>query len=253
MYVLKIGGNEIDQPEFLDGLSAAVSQLRGPGAIVHGGGKEIAAALSRHGLDFEFVDGMRATSPAAMAVVEQVLSGAVNKRLVARLNAAGIDAIGISGVDLRLMETRPLRPGGRDLGRVGEIVHVRAEVLQRLMDAGWLPVISPISVDRTDSLPTNVNADAAALAVATALRADELIFVSNVPGVLIDGAIAPQLTAAEIERHIAAGAISGGMVPKVRAATSALAGVPAVRITNLEGLMRGGGTRIVAEEPSPRP
>jgi acetylglutamate kinase len=247
MYLLKIGGNEIDQPEFLDGLSAAVSRLRGPGAIVHGGGKEIAAALSRHGLDFEFVDGMRATSSEAMAVVEQVLSGAVNKRLVARLNAAGIDAIGISGVDLRLMQTQPLRPGGRDLGRVGEIVRVRAEVLHRLMESGWLPVISPISVDQNDHQPTNVNADSAALAIATALRADELIFVSNVPGVLIDGVIVPRLHPTEIVTYIETGTISGGMVPKVRAAINALAGVPAVRITNLEGLMSGGGTRIVAE------
>ncbi len=246
MYVLKIGGNEIDQPEFLQGLCAALAALPGPGVVVHGGGKEIAAALARHGLDYEVVDGMRATSPAAMTVVEQVLSGAVNKRLVRLLNAAGLPAIGLSGVDLGLLQTEPLRPGGRDLGRVGEIVAVRAAMLHTLLAHGWLPVVSPVSVDRADGLPTNVNADHAALAVAAALAADELVFVSNVPGVLLGGAVAPQLTAADIEAHIASGAITGGMVPKVRSAVAALAAVRAVRITDLAGLA-GGGTRIIAE------
>lgn len=245
MYVLKIGGNEIDQPEFLAGLCAAVREIGGAGVIVHGGGKEIAAALARHDLDFEVVDGMRATSPAAMAIVEQVLSGAVNKRLVAQLNAAGVPALGVSGVDLHLLRTQPLRPGGRDLGRVGEIVAVRAEVLHTLTGQGWLPVVSPVSVDQHDLQPTNVNADHAARAVAAALAADELIFVSNVPGVLIDGAVVPRLSAQDSAKHIASGAIAGGMVPKVRSALDALADVAAVRITNLAGLRAGTGTQFV--------
>lgn len=244
MYVLKIGGNEIDQPEFLAGLASAVRGMTGPGVIVHGGGKEIAQALARHGLEFEMVDGIRATNPQAMAVVEYVLSGAVNKRLVRQLNQAGVQALGLSGVDLGLMETQPFRPGGRDLGRVGEVVRVHAEVLQVLIAQGWFPVVSPVSVDQTDRQPTNVNADLAALAVAAALHADELIFVSNVPGVLIDGAVVPELTPADIETHIASGAIAGGMVPKVRSAVEALDRVRAVRITNLAGLQAGGGTRI---------
>ncbi len=247
MYVLKIGGNEIDQPEFLAGLATAVRTLNAAGqrgVIVHGGGKEIAMGLQRHGLDFEIVDGMRATSPAAMAVVEQVLSGAVNKRLVAQLNAADVLAIGLSGVDLHLLQTTPMRPEGRDLGRVGEVVAVRAEVLRVLLAQGWLPVVSPVSVDQEDQGPTNVNADHAALAIATALQADELIFVSNVPGVMIDGAVVPRLTPGQIEQHIATEAIGGGMVPKVRSAIGALAGVQAVRITNLEGLRSGTGTQI---------
>jgi acetylglutamate kinase len=247
MQVIKIGGNEIDQPAFLNGLCAVVAAMTPPLVLVHGGGKEIAAALGHYGLEYEFVAGMRATGDAAMAVVEQVLSGAVNKRIVARLNAAGVAAIGISGVDLGLMETVPLRPEGRDLGRVGEVVKVRAEVLHALLVQGWLPVVSPISVDRTDRRPTNVNADSAALAVAQALEADELVFVSNVPGVLVDGAVVPEMDAAAVEREIVRGVISGGMVPKVRAATGALSAVRAVRITNLQGL-GGGGTRIVATE-----
>ena len=245
MQIIKIGGNEIDQSAFLDGLCRAITAMTPPLVLVHGGGKEIAAALERYGLEYEWVAGMRATGDVAMPVVEQVLSGAVNKRIVARLNAVGVQAIGLSGVDLGLMETEPLRPEGRDLGRVGEVVRVRAEVVRTLLAQSWLPVISPISIDSADRRPTNVNADSAALAVAEALEADELVFVSNVPGVIIDGAVVPEMNAARIEQEIARGTITGGMVPKVRAATAALHAVRAVRITNLEGL-RGGGTRIVA-------
>jgi acetylglutamate kinase len=249
--VIKVGGNELDQSTFLDRLCAAIRDMTPPLVLVHGGGKEIAQALQRYGLEFEFVAGMRATGDAAMPVVEQVLSGAVNKRIVARLNQAGVDAIGISGVDLGLMKTRPLRPGapwaGRDLGRVGEVIEVRTAVLHALLAQGWLPVVSPVSVDASDRRPTNVNADTAALAVAAALDADELMFVSNVPGVLIDGAVVPEMDNAAVEEAIAGGTITGGMVPKVRAATAALASVRAVRITDLEGLHQG-GTRIVAGE-----
>lgn len=249
MRVIKIGGNEIDQPAFLDGLCAAVKGMAGPLALVHGGGKEIAAALDRYGLAYEFVEGMRATGEEAMAVVEQVLSGAVNKRIVARLNAAGAPAIGLSGVDLSLIETRPLRPGGRDLGRVGEVMRVRGEILRSLLDLGWLPVVSPVSVDAADRRPTNVNADSAALAIAAALEAEELVFISNVPGVIVGGAVVPELDQTAVDGAIARGDITGGMLPKVRAAVAALKQVHAVRITDLAGLQTG-GTRIVAEQPT---
>src|SRR4051794_16969692 len=228
--VIKVGGNELDQSTFLDNLCSAIRGMAPPLVLVHGGGKDIAQALQRYGLEFEFVAGMRATGEAAMPVVEQVLSGTVNKRIVARLNQAGVDAIGISGVDLGLMKTQPLRPDGRDLGRVGEVIEVRTDVLFALLAQGWLPVVSPISIDADDRRPTNVNADTAALAVAAALDADELIFVSNVPGVLIDGAVVPEMDNAAVEEAIAGGTITGGMVPKVRAATAALATVRAVRI-----------------------
>jgi acetylglutamate kinase len=131
---------------------------------------------------------------------------------------------------------------------VGEVVHVRAEVLRVLLNQGWLAVVSPVSMDQTDRQPTNVNADLAALAVAAALQADELIFVSNVPGVLIDGAVVPQLTPTDAEVHIASGAIAGGMVPKVRSAAESLTRVRTVRITDLAGLQTGGGTRITTTQ-----
>lgn len=240
MRVIKIGGNEIDQPAFLEGLCASIAASPRDTVLVHGGGKEIAAALDRYGIAYEVVEGMRATGDAAMAVVEQVLSGAVNKRIVARLSAAGVRALGLSGVDLGLIETTPLRPGGRDLGRVGEVAQVRAGVLRQMLDLGWLPVVSPVSVDQDDRRPVNVNADSAALAVAAALEADELVFVSNVPGVLIDGEVVPEMDARAVDRAIAAGVITGGMLPKVRSAIAALAAVQSVRITDLAGLNHGG-------------
>ena len=245
MRVIKIGGNEIDQPLFLDVLCVTIAQMKPPLVLVHGGGKEISVALERYGIASEFVAGVRVTSDQAIGVVEQVLSGAVNKRLVARLTAAGVSAIGLSGVDLGLMETRPLRPNGHDLGRVGEVVRVRAGVLLALLEHDWLPVISPISLDGTDRRAVNVNADSAALAVAQALDAEELVFVSNVPGVLLDGRVAPELDSGAVEANIAGGAITEGMIPKVRAAVGALEAVRAVRITDLQGL-QSGGTRIVA-------
>ncbi|GAC1356584.1 MAG: acetylglutamate kinase [Herpetosiphon sp.] len=244
MFVLKIGGNEIDQPAFLQGLCAAVGRMPAGGLLVHGGGKEIAAALDRAAIPSEKIDGVRVTTPEAMVIVEQILSGAVNKRLVRLLNAAGVAAIGLSGVDLELLTTEPFRPGGRDLGRVGEIIRVRREVLDAMVANGWLPVISPVSLDADDHNPTNVNADHAALAIAAAIGADELIFVSNVPGVLVAGAVVPELSGAAVESYITDGTINGGMIPKVRSAIDALLHVPAVRITDLAGL-REGGTRFV--------
>jgi acetylglutamate kinase len=243
--IVKVSGHELDDEPFVASLGGALAALKRPTVLVHGGGKELSAAFERYGASFSFVDGMRVTGAEHMPIVEMVLSGAINKRLVAALLRAGVDAIGLSGVDLGLARALPHQPGGRDLGRVGEIVAVRAEALRVLLAQGWTPVISPVSLGRDDTLPYNVNADMMAQALARALGAQELTFVSNVPGVLVAGELAPQLTAALIEALIAEGTISGGMVPKVRAALDALAhGVGAARICNLGGLA-GGGTRII--------
>lgn len=243
--VIKVSGHELDDPAFVAGLGAALSALGRPVVLVHGGGKELSAALERSGDAATFIDGMRVTTAAQMPIVEMVLSGAINKRLVAALLAAGINAIGLSGVDLRLVTVRPYRPGGRDLGRVGEVAHFDAVVAQRLLDQGWTPVLSPVSLGGDDGLPYNVNADLVAQAAARALAAAELTFVSNVRGVLIDGQLAARLSAPEIGLRIADGTISGGMVPKVRAALDALdSGVSMVRICSLDGIASG-GTRIV--------
>jgi acetylglutamate kinase len=245
--LLKVGGAELQEGPVLADLVAALATLaaRGPLVVVHGGGPEIAALQARLGLEPRFVEGLRVTDDESLQVAEMVLSGLVNKRLTARLNAHAVRAIGLSGVDGGLLCAVRLRHSAGDLGHVGEITAVHADVLTDLLAAGFLPVVSPISLG-PDGRPLNVNADHAALALAQALRVPEAIYLTNVPGVLIDGQTVATLGRDEVEQLIAKGVISGGMIPKVRSALEAIAqGVASVTITDLHGLATGGGTRIV--------
>lgn len=239
--VVKVGGNELDDPAFLEGLSVAVAAFAAPLVLVHGGGKEITAALDREGLPVQFVEGLRVTSPEAMAVMQRVVCGTINKRVVASLVTRGAKALGLSGIDLGLLRCAPHRPNGADLGRVGAVTGVDAEALRSMLALGWLPVFAPVAMGEADGLSYNVNADMVAQAIAASLPGAELLFVTNVPGVLVGGAVAPQLGRAEVTEAIASGEISGGMVPKVRAALDALdAGATSARITNLAGFADGG-------------
>ncbi len=248
--VLKIGGNEIDQSGFLAGMAEAVTRLRArwQPVIVHGGGKEIADLQKRLGLQPRFLDGLRVTDDDSLAVAEMVLSGRVNKRVVAALLQASIPAIGLSGVDGGLLRVERMTHPGGDLGWVGQIVEVDPTPLQILLNAGMTPVVSPISLGR-DGHSYNVNADQAALAIARGLGATRLVFVSNVPGVLVAGQCVRALTVAQAEAWISEGVISGGMIPKVRAALEAVAGgVAQAAITDLRGLANDGGTVFVGRE-----
>jgi acetylglutamate kinase len=248
--VIKVGGNELDDPAFLAGLVAELVAFAEAPVLVHGGGKEISAALEHYGQPVQFIDGMRVTPPESMDIMEMVVCGRVNRRLVAHLVQAGRQAIGMSGVDLGLLRCEPLRIAEGDLGRVGLVTQVGVERLHALLAPGWLPVIAPVALGEHDGLTYNVNADMVALAIAGALAANaavELVFVSNVPGVLMAEQPIADLPAHTIEAYIQSGAISGGMIPKVRSARAALEqGVAAVRITNLAGL-RTGGTRMYQE------
>jgi len=247
--VLKIGGNEIDDEAFLAGLVEALGALRRVArpVLVHGGGKEIAQLQKALGLEPRFVEGLRVTDEASLRVAEMVLSGAVNKRLVGRLIAGGIPALGLSGVDGGLLRARKMEHPAGDLGWVGEVTAVDASLVHLLLERGLVPVISPISLG-LDGRTYNINADQAAVALAKALGAGSLAFVTNVPGVLAEGRVMPRLSVAEAEDWVAQGVISGGMVPKVRAALSVVAaGVPEARIVDLAGLRTGGGTRFSAD------
>lgn len=242
--VLKVGGNELDDPAFVAELAAVVAQMRPAPVLVHGGGKEIGIVQRALGGEPRFVAGLRVTDEAALQAAEMVLCGAVSTRLVAALVGAGADAQGLSGVDRGLIRAeRQTHPEG-DLGRVGRPVAVRAEVLRGLLDQQVVPVVAPVSLGGDGVY--NVNADEAAGALAAALGDAQVVFVTNVPGVLAQGLVVPRLSAAQVETLIADGTISGGMIPKVRAALTALAaGVASARITNLSGLSRGDGTAIV--------
>jgi len=249
MRVLKIGGNELDDPGFLPLLAQWVAGVTAVGeqiTIVHGGGHDIAMMQTRLGLEPKKVDGLRITDADSLTVAQMVLSGHTNKHIVRTLLAAGVDAVGLSGVDGGLLCCQKKPHPTVDLGLVGEIVAVRTDLLAQLAGLGLTAVISPISLGQ-DGRTYNVNADDAASAIAQALPAEQLDFISNVPGVLQNGAVLSRLTAVQTEQLIGQGVINGGMVPKVRGALTAVAqGVPQTRIVNLTGLLNGGGTVFVA-------
>jgi acetylglutamate kinase len=246
-FVLKVGGSELDRPDFVDGLIEALPKLcvETQIVLVHGGGKAIARLQEQLRLQPRFVEGLRITDDASLDVAEMVLSGLVNKRLVARMVSAGIAVCGLSGVDngmLRVVKMKTTK--NQDLGWVGDIQSVNPTAIETLLAADTIPVISPISLG-LDGHTYNVNADHAAAAISCSLQADELVFLTNVPGVLTEAQdeCLPALTPDQVETLIASGIISGGMVPKVRSALSALErGVSSVRITDLNGLVTQGGT-----------
>jgi acetylglutamate kinase len=248
--VAKLGGNDLDRTGWLEECARALKLVH-PLVVVHGGGQAITAWSQRLGLPVEKRDGVRVTTPQVAEVVEMVLAGPINRQVVAALRAAGLDALGLSGVDGGLLTARRA-PG--NLGHVGEITAVRASLLQSLVLAGLSPVLAPVAADSdAGGVPLNVNADDAASAVAAALGASELLFVSNVPGVDVRGVAQPEIAATEIEGLIAAGIARDGMAAKLRAAATALqGGTRAVRIGDLD-LFRNpaAGTRIVAAATQP--
>lgn len=241
--VIKVGGNELDQPGFLPAVAEALSHLQAQHAciLVHGGGQAINKLLDALQIKPNFVDGQRVTDRATLEVVEMVLSGAINKSLVTVLESVGIEALGVSGVDRRLLQ---VEPWSDSLGFVGRIRAVRTELLRYWLMEGVMPVISPISSGPEGRY--NVNADHAAGAIAGFLGAKRLVFISNVPGVLVNGELSLQITQQQAQELSAHRVISGGMIPKVSAALEALAlGVEEVVITNLTGLVSGQGTRFL--------
>ena len=258
--VIKIGGNDIDDPAFVQRLVTSIAAMQPKPVIVHGGGKEIGQIQQALGGEPRFVAGLRVSDETAMAAAEMVLAGAVNTRLVVALGLAGVDAAGMSGVDRGLIRVRKLVHPEGDLGRVGQPIAVRTAVLWQALDADVVPVVAPISLGEDGSY--NVNADDAAGAIAAALAQDriagavEVTFVTNVPGVKLDGVVVAQLNAPAIETAITSGAIYGGMIPKVKAALAVLdAGAAQARIVDMAGLeqlARGdrAGTIIVTGGPA---
>jgi acetylglutamate kinase len=221
--VVKIGGSTLGSH---DTTLADVAELHERGetvVVVHGGGAVVSDWLSRANLPTRFERGLRVTDAASLDVVVAVLCGLVNKQVVASLSALGVRAIGLSGVDGKM-----LRGQVRDeaLGFVGEITHVEAAPLVRVMLAAGIPVIAPVAItqegDGVTSQILNVNADTAAGAITAVLRPSRLIVVSDVPGVMDGDRVLESLTAAEARELIKAGVIEGGMIPKVEACLAAV-------------------------------
>ncbi|WP_240550375.1 acetylglutamate kinase [Candidatus Roseilinea sp. NK_OTU-006] len=241
--VIKVGGGELDDPAFVAQFAGSIARMKRAGAqpiIAHGGGKALTQLLAMMDAPTQFVEGLRVTDARTRDAALMALSGLANKKLVAALIGQGVDAIGLSGLDAGLVRVARLNDA---LGFVGRPVSVRASLIAAWLAQGLTPVIAPMSLG-ADGEIYNVNADHIAGAIAVAVDAGMLTFVTNVPGVLDrGGSLIPDLSAARAEAMIADGAISGGMIPKVRTALEALsAGVRRVRITNLAGLASGDGT-----------
>lgn len=237
--VVKIGGAELGDACWLDRFAAGVLHAR-PAVIVHGGGHRISTWQRRLGIPVEKVDGIRVTTLETAEVAQMVLCGPVRASIVRALRAQDVDAVGVAGGDGSL---RVELIDAERLGRVGRVVDVNRALLLRLLDAGFTPVLAPSSVG-PDGLAVNVNADEAAAAVARELDAAELLFISDVPGVMRDGQPLPVLAAADLPQLIGSGVVRDGMVAKLKAA--AQAGRARARIGDLSLLTDPRGGTVVA-------
>ncbi len=228
--VIKYGGAAMLDPELRALTAQDIVLMRYVGmnpVVVHGGGPAINKMLQRLDIPSRFTrNGLRVTDDATMEVVEMMLCGQVNKDIVALLNRAGGEAVGLSGKDGNLLMARKIdAQDGEDIGRVGQIVSVNVKVLKAVCDAGMIPVIAPVATDR-DGGAWNINADTAAGDVAAALMAEKLVFLTDTPGLLRDkndpNSLIHRLHSRDVEALKAQGVISGGMAPKIDACLKAL-------------------------------
>ncbi|TQR43725.1 acetylglutamate kinase [Paenibacillus popilliae] len=257
LFVMKCGGSTL--AALPNSFYEQLHQLQEEGTvpvIVHGGGPAISGMLDKLGIESEFIGGLRRTDEAVLDVVEMVLAGQINKQIVRRLTQVGVKAIGLSGTDGGLIQAEPV-PNAAQVGFVGDVTHVNASLLTGLVDLNHMPVIAPVGLDRAGQR-YNINADTAAGAVAAYLGSEQLIVVTDVPGIMRNGpegkVVLPVVTTEEVEAMIESGEIYGGMIPKVQAAMKCLeGGVQEVVIADgsepyvLRRLMAGEaiGTRIV--------
>ena len=235
--VIKYGGAALVNEEIKSTIIKDIALMKFVGfkpVVVHGGGKDINKALERVGIEPQFKDGLRVTDEETMEVVQEVLVGKVNKSLVTELCLQGINAVGVCGKDSGFMKVKKATPNGLDLGLVGEVTEVDTTLINTLLDNDFVPVISTVGVDKEGN-SYNVNADYAAVAVAGALNAEKLVFITDVAGVMRDvndpNSVISTTNTAEINELIADGTIAGGMIPKVQCCLAGVnAGVKNVHI-----------------------
>ena len=232
--VIKYGGNAMTDDKLKQSFARDVVLLKLVGmnpVVVHGGGPQIEQLLAKVGKKGEFVQGMRVTDEETMSIVEMVLAGQVNKEIVELINTAGGKAVGLTGQDGGLIRARKMlladkdAPGGQvDIGQVGEIEAIDPSVIQTLTATGFIPVIAPIG-SGANGETYNINADLVAGKIAEVLKAEKLVLLSNIPGVLDKaGNLLTGLTAKRIDELFADGTISGGMLPKISSALDAARG-----------------------------
>ncbi len=229
--VIKYGGNAMTDPALQQAFAEDVVLLKLVGinpVVVHGGGPQIEGLLKRLGKQGQFIQGMRVTDAETMEVVEWVLGGEVQQEIVGMINRAGGKAVGLTGRDGGLIKAQKLRLVDQqdpsvvhDVGQVGDIVSIDPSVVKSLEDAGFIPVVSPIGFGE-EGESYNINADVVAARLATVLRAEKLLLLTNIRGVLDKaGELLTNLSATEVDALIADGTISGGMIPKIAGALEA--------------------------------
>ena len=234
--LIKIGGRAFEGEQGFKELATSIKSIgQIEIVIVHGGGAEISQALKDGNHKTQFIDGIRVTGADDIKIVESVLSKTINQRIVSRLEKNGVPCSPLSGRTRQLFVVEPLIRRGQDLGYVGKIKQVNAGVVLDRLKSGKVPVVSPISANE-EGQSYNVNADSAAAALAVAIRCTDLIFVTDVPGVLVDDEIRPSLSIQKAQALIADGTIKGGMVAKMESAFEALdQKVPRVHIIQWHG------------------
>ena len=263
--VVKYGGSAMSNEELQKNVIKDVTLLKLVGfkpIIVHGGGKEISKWSDKVGKESKFVNGLRVTDEETMEIAEMVLNK-VNKRLVSMVQELGVSAVGVSGKDGGLLHVEKKYSDGQDIGYVGEITDVNPKILYDLLEKDFLPIVAPVGLD--DAFKTyNINADDAACAVAKAVGADKLVFLTDIEGLYRDvndkSSFIPRITASDAEALIESGIIGGGMLPKLGNCTSAVKnGVNRVHILDgriLHCLLleiftnEGVGTMILRDEDS---
>jgi len=272
--VVKYGGNAMVDPQLKDSFARDVVLMKLVGmnpVVVHGGGPQIGSLLKRLNIESHFVEGMRVTDTQTMDVVEMVLGATVNKEIVANINRHGGNAIGVTGKDGHLIEARQMSvtrqtpemsaPEILDIGHVGEVSRINRAVLDMFLTSDFIPVVAPIGVDR-EGLSYNINADLVAGKIAEILRAEKLILLTNVPGLMdADGKVLTGLGSTEVTQLIEAGVIKGGMLPKIRCALEAVnGGVTSSHIIDgtvphavlLEVFTDEGVGTLISNRPTPR-
>jgi acetylglutamate kinase len=225
--VVKYGGSAMVDPELQKNVIKDVTLLKLVGfkpIIVHGGGKEISRWVGKVGKEAQFINGLRVTDEETMEIAEMVL-GRINKSLVTMVEELGVRAVGVSGKDGGLLKVEKKYADGQDIGFVGNITSVDPKILYDLLENDFLPIVAPIGTD--DAFNTyNINADDAACAIAKAVGADKLVFLTDIEGLYRDiqdkSSFISRLTASEAEELIGSGIIGGGMLPKLSNCTSAI-------------------------------
>ena len=234
-FVVKYGGSAMEDKELCRQVIVDVVLMKLVGirvALVHGGGKAISALMDQLDLDVQFVDGLRVTDDAAMRAVQMALVGEVNQMLVSQINSYGDYAVGITGADGRTFEAVPV---SRQLGRVGKVAKVNTRLVESVLAEGYIPVIAGVGWSEGGSY--NINADLAAAALAKALKADKLIYLSDVDGLYRDfsdkDSLLASLTLDDARELVASGTLESGMIPKVTSSVDALeSGVGSVHFLN---------------------